>query len=140
MSLLKPLTVAEIRRSFWDKDKKKDRKIKYYSFQSFDGKLDGEQPRLGSEYIRRNPETFIPDGRLIHKNVETNKREVIDDYLSISRSGPYKKKDFNKSVPDFYYLSGHNENGEEVCFQVCSGPPNVVGKDACDEVLLWIKK
>ena len=133
---VKPLTVDIIRSDYWDKKTKKGKEIHYYSFQSYDGKdLNNKSPMEYEEDF----EIFIPDGKLKHEI--NGKEEIIDDWLSKSNKGPYKKSDSGKGRPDFYYLGGlkiYNNRKEYYWAQVCSGPLNVISEDCLDEVNWWI--
>lgn len=138
---LKLLTVNQVRTKYWNKDKKAGKKINYYCFQTYDGKdIDGNRPKISGN---TKPNVFIPDGTLIHHNSKTGQKTIINDWLSQSKSGPYKRNDKSKGLNDFYYLRGYCRNGnkkEKKCLQICSGPLNALSEDCLDEVNCWVKK
>jgi hypothetical protein len=136
---LKQLTVAEIRKKYWDAKTGIGSPIKCYLFQSYDGKdINNNAPTVG----KKKSHTIIPLGILMHKNKKTKVCKITPDWLSTGSSGPYKKKDEGKSQHDFYYLgfTMNSIKGKIYWLQVCSGPLNVISSDCLDEVNFWVTK
>ena len=137
----KKLTINDIRKNYWDKNKKIGKPIKYYSVQTYDDVfLVSEDEKIP---FFETPEIFIPDGTLYHINRKTNNKQTITDWLSLNHNGPYKKEDEQKNgLSDFYYLGGTFVYGRKKvkgCLQICSRPLNVVSTDCLDEVHCWIE-
>ena len=138
----KKLTVNDVRKNYWDKNKKSGKPIKYYSVQTYGDVfvLDENQqiPFFGT------PEIFIPDGTLHHTNMKTKQKQTIIDWLSFSHNGPYKKEDEQKNgLSDFYFLGGtfvYGQKKQKGHLQICSRPLNVVSDDCLDELHCWIRK
>ena len=138
----KKLTVNEIRKKYWDKNKKIGKPISYFAVQTYGDVFTmnhaNEHPPFFSQ-----PDIFIPDGTLHHYNMKTKKKKIWNDWLTSSTWGPYQKSDENKGcLDDFYYLGGTfvNDSQREGLLQICSRPLNVVSEDCMDEVHCWIKR
>ncbi len=134
----KKLTVNDIRRNYWDKEKNKGKPIKYYSPQTYGDIFILSEKNPSFPFIAFS--IFIPDGNLHHENAKTGEKEIIKGWLSTSIGGPYKKQDIkSRGLNDFYFLGGHSNNGEFILLQICSSPLNVISEDCLDEVHCWIK-
>ena len=68
------LTVNEIRKKYWDKNKKIGKPISYFAVQTYGDVFTmnhaNEHPPFFSQ-----PDIFIPDGTLHHYNMKTKKRK-----------------------------------------------------------------
>lgn len=109
--------------------------IKYYSFQTYDGKdIDDNPPHLRSKDVG-TPELFIPDATLI--KIEKGKpKERILNWLDSDIKGPYKKEEESRIL---YYLEGWSNIEKTIpkTVQICSMPLNILSEDCLDEINLW---
>jgi len=136
MKNLKKLTVSHIRSNYWDKTTDSGKPFKCWIFQ---------------EYANRSQDTFTPLGMLLKteylnpgpKTAKSKKVSTyIENWLSSSKTGPYKKSDTGKMMPTLYYLAftSQKEPGKIIWLQVCSGPLNVVSWNCINNTGVWIKK
>lgn len=126
----KRLSVAEVRKKYWNGRTKTGKKIKITVGQDMDtyGQI------KDTEIIYFTPDGNLfehgPRGDILHK-----------DWLTKSRGGPYKKNDSNKSRSTFYYLTGKLVAGwDSNQLQICSGPLNKLSTDCLDEVGCWVRR
>ena len=137
---LKLLTVNTIRTLYWDKETNQGYPIHYWNAQTDGGRDDdgNKPPRAKPEHISH---VFIPNGNLIHVNAQENIHEVIEDWLSSSRSGPYKRVDTGQGCrPDYYYLTGFLNDEPDQCLQICSKPLNILSTNCINCTHCWIPK
>src|SRR5438105_4118964 len=126
------LTVDEIRARYWDRQRKRGRPIAFASVQTF-----GDEPKRDLVF----DEVFLPDGSLVCETMiggtawrPIQRREVLDDWLSESASGPYTGR---HSEDSFYYLGGrwlHGNQGPALS----SDPLNAISTDCLDEINCWV--
>jgi len=134
---LKRLTVSQVRTKYWSTSTNSGKPIKCQIFQDY--------------HHHHDQVTLTPLGLLLEQRyqkkgaqIATNKRtsHYTENWLSQSKSGPYKKSDVGQKQSSFYFLAfiSNKEPGKIIWLQVCSGPLNALSRDCLDDVGVWIKK
>lgn len=132
MKKFRKLSVNIVRNEFWNKKTKKSKIINYYWFNGF----------INPSKLNRNIHkyTFIPNGDLKEMKMINGKLQTIKihkDWLSTSKSGPYKRDDKNNV---FYFLEGKIFFEKTVYtggMQICKNPLNKLS-DSCIGGSNWI--
>jgi hypothetical protein len=134
MKHLRRLSVSIIRNEFWDKRNKKSKTIHYYWF---NGYLNPSKHKS----VDINKYKFIPNGNLKEMKMINGKLVLIkiyNDWLSTSKSGPYKRDEKRDDI--FYFLEGkiYLENTiYKGGMQICQRPLNKLS-DSCIGGSNWV--
>ena len=119
----KRLSVAQVRSNYWDRKRKRGKKIKIKT---------GQDLNTYGTYVATI--YFVPDGDLVEERGGTY--ILHEDWLSSSRSGPYKRNEKSRS---FFYLTGKVQN-KPYRLQICSRPLNVLSEDCLDAIDCWVER
>ena len=146
----KLLTVAEVRKKYWDKKKKEGKLIKFHDAQDFKTRFKNMK-----NISEKGMSSFIPDGSIdkaeIHGEgygMKLKRRVAIPNWLSTHKSGPYKRKCGGKNCvrcKSAYFINGqikfsYDKKFHQWGLQICSDPVNVVSTDCLDNCLCYVKK